>query len=49
VYYHDHEYAKRLIGNAFSIPVIDIFMASLKTKFDTRRYEGFNYDFVWKK
>jgi hypothetical protein len=49
VYYHQDEYSKRLIGNAFSIPVIDIFMASLKSKFDKRSYKGYNYDFAWQK
>ena len=40
-------YAKHLIGNALSIPVMVHLMAPLKELFDTRKYENFSYPFAW--
>jgi hypothetical protein len=47
-YFNSEQYAKRLIGNAWSLPVVSIFFASLQSKFDRRDYPGYSdYRFAW--
>jgi hypothetical protein len=36
-----------LIGNAFSVPVVAIFLRPLKDLFSTREYSGYTYEFPW--
>jgi hypothetical protein len=37
-----------LVGNAFSIPVMDIILRRLQGMFASKRYEGYTYAFEWK-
>lgn len=41
------QYAKRLVGNAFSIPTMELLLRPLQTKFDSRSYRGFDYKYKW--
>ena len=47
-YYNDDGYAKRLIGNAFSVATVDILLRSLQGKFPQRVYPNYTYPFFWK-
>ena len=40
-------YAKHLIGNAFSVPVVSIFLRPLKKIFGSTIYEGYDYQYEW--
>ena len=40
-------YAKHLLGNAFSIPVVEHLLRPLKQLYAEREYEAFMYDFPW--
>ena len=47
--FFDHEqYGKRLIGNAFSVPVVEILMRELQSKFSKREYNDYTYRYVWR-
>ncbi len=48
LFFNKEEYAKRLIGNAFSVPVIDILLRELQSKFERRVYMNYAYEFAWK-
>jgi hypothetical protein len=47
-FYNADQYAKRLVGNAFSIPAVDIILRPLQGMFASKRYEGYAYAFEWK-
>jgi hypothetical protein len=47
-FYNADEYAKRLVGNAYSIPSVDIILRRLQRMFASKRYEGYTYSFEWK-
>jgi hypothetical protein len=47
-FYTADQYAKRLVGNAYSIPVVDIILRKLQGMFASKRYEGYTYAFEWK-
>jgi hypothetical protein len=47
VFYDDEQYAERLIGNGFSIPLMDILLRPLKEKFGKKVYPDYVYDFKW--
>ena len=47
-FYNADQYAKRLVGNAYSIPVVDIILRRLQGMFASKRYEGYTYAFEWK-
>lgn len=47
VFYDNEQYAKRLIGNAFSVPTTDILLRELRSKFAHRTYQGYDYGFAW--
>jgi hypothetical protein len=47
-FYNADAYAKRLVGNAYSIPVVDIILRRLQGMFASKRYEGYTYAFEWK-
>jgi hypothetical protein len=46
-YFAEDGYAKHLIGNAFSVPVVAIFLRPLKDLFGVREYTGYTYEFPW--
>lgn len=47
-FFNQEQYGKRLIGNAFSVPVVEILLRELRTKFSTREYKEFTYTYVWR-
>jgi hypothetical protein len=47
-FYTADQYAKRLVGNAYSVPVLDIILRPLQKMFASKRYEGYTYAFEWK-
>ncbi len=46
-HYTEKEYAKRLIGNAFSIPTMEFLLQPLTPFFGKRRYSTVDYVFAW--
>ena len=46
-YYTAEQYAKRLLGNAFSVPVMEHLLKPLQPFFKTRTYPGYPYQFAW--
>jgi hypothetical protein len=46
-FYSKEEYAKRLIGNSFSIPTVEFLLAPIKSLFAERDYTGYSYQFIW--
>lgn len=48
VFYDQEQYAKRLIGNAFSVPVVEILLRELQKKFPTKGYDDYTYCYVWR-
>ena len=48
-HYTEGQYAKRLIGNALSIPVITELLKPLRMIFAECIYDGYNYEFEWMK
>lgn len=47
--FFDHEqYGKRLIGNAFSVPTVEILLRELQKKFPKREYNDYTYSYVWR-
>eukprot|EP00934_Nitzschia_sp_Nitz4_P000984 Nitzschia sp. Nitz4//scaffold236_size30323//9997//12576//NITZ4_007986-RA/size30323-snap-gene-0.34-mRNA-1//-1//CDS//3329543487//984//frame0 len=48
-YYNAEEYSKRLLGNSFSIPTVEMLLAPLAPLFASRRYSGYDYAFAWEK
>mmetsp|Transcript_40219 Transcript_40219/g.84473 ORF Transcript_40219/g.84473 Transcript_40219/m.84473 type:complete len:292 (-) Transcript_40219:62-937(-) len=48
LYYHDcDDYCKRLLGNSYSIPVVEHLLRPLKDLFLQREYDNADYKFVW--
>ena len=48
LYYYDCEgYCKRLLGNTYSIPVVEHLLRPCKDLFLEKEYENARYDFVW--
>jgi hypothetical protein len=47
VFFKQEEYGKRLIGNAFSIPVVEILLRELSTKFAQQNYTNYKYPYKW--
>jgi hypothetical protein len=43
-----NEYAKRLVGNAWSIPVVEALLSPLQLVCESKDYEGFNHKFYWR-
>jgi hypothetical protein len=41
------QYAKRLVANSSSIPVLDIVVSELQSKFAFEEYPSFAYEFRW--
>ncbi len=46
-HFNCEEYSKHLIGNAFSIPVVQHLLAPLKEVFDSCEYDDAKYPFAW--
>jgi hypothetical protein len=46
-FYNQEQYGKRLIGNAFSVPVLEILLRPLQTKFLLRQYQEYSYSYIW--
>jgi hypothetical protein len=46
-YYTKDGYAKRLIGNSFSIPAVEILLRPLQAFYSSQEYPKFNYEFAW--
>mmetsp|Transcript_2588 Transcript_2588/g.4979 ORF Transcript_2588/g.4979 Transcript_2588/m.4979 type:complete len:491 (-) Transcript_2588:471-1943(-) len=46
-YFNCDEYSKHLIGNAFSIPVVEHLLTPLKKVFESCEYDNANYHFAW--
>lgn len=47
-YLNAERYAKRLVGNSFSIPVVMKLLEPLGDLFPHKEYEGYSYVFPWK-
>lgn len=48
LYYFDCEgYCKRLLGNSYSIPVVEHLLRPIKDLFLQREYDDTVYSFVW--
>ena len=48
MYYTEEEYAKRLLGNSFSIPTVEWLLQPLSKIFDAENYgELSNYQYAW--
>ena len=49
-YFYDEEtYAKHLIGNTYSVPMIEHLLSPLKVISSDRFYDGYDYKFSWTK
>ena len=48
VHYTDEEYAKHLIGNSISVPVLEHLLKPLAQLFAQREYPRFQYEYKWK-
>jgi len=47
-YFDEQEYSKHLLGNGWSIPVIEHILQKLKDKsIKTEMYDGYDYNFPW--
>ena len=46
-FFTSDEYGKHLIGNAFSVPVLEALLRPLRRVFDSKDYAGFSYRYVW--
>jgi hypothetical protein len=46
-FFNAEDYSKRLLGNSFSIPVVEYLLTRLSEVFATREYEGFDYNYRW--
>ena len=46
-YFSSSEYAKHLIGNAFSIPVMEHLLKPLTQLFASKQHEGYSYPYPW--
>ena len=46
-FFHGEDYAKHLLGNSFSIPVVEHLLTNLQDLFATRDYDGYNYHYRW--
>lgn len=48
-YYKEEQFAKRLLGNSFSVPTVEKLLKPISKLFAVRDYgEMFNYQFAWK-
>ena len=47
-FFNAEQYGKRLLGNAFSVPVVEVLLRQLQTKFSKREYKDFTYNYVWR-
>lgn len=47
VFLTHEEYAKRLIGNVFSIPVVERLLEPLQSYFARESYDDYNYKYAW--
>jgi hypothetical protein len=47
IHYTEDEYAKRLIGNTFSIPVLEELLKPLQNVFTKANYDGYDYQYAW--
>ena len=45
--YNEEEYCKHLIGNGWSIPVVEHILSGLRNICEERLYDGCDYDFPW--
>lgn len=46
-YFNAEDYCKHLLGNSFSIPVVEYLLRNLRKVFASREYEGFDYKYRW--
>ena len=50
VHYTEDQYAKRLVGNAFSVPALEMLLKPLQKMFTSASYgPHFNYNYEWEK
>ena len=47
IFFDSEEYAKRLVGNAYSVPVMEHLLKPLQRMFRTRDYPAFQYEYPW--
>lgn len=47
LFFNKDGYAKHLIGNAFSVPVVTMLLQPLKQLYPTRKYHGYDYQYHW--
>ena len=47
-FFNHEEYGKHLIGNAFSVPVVEILVRELQTKFAKQEYSDYTYNYIWR-
>ena len=45
--FDSEEYAKHLLGNAWSIPVVERLLSPLKAICEAKQYDGYDYPFCW--
>lgn len=45
--FNKDEYAKHLIGNAFSIPTITMLLRPLQQMYSSCKYDGYDYEYYW--
>lgn len=46
-FFNAEDYSLHLLGNSFSIPVVEYLMTRLCEVFASREYEGYNYQYRW--
>jgi hypothetical protein len=46
-FFNAEDYSLHLLGNTFSIPVVEYLMTRLGEVFASREYEGYNYEYRW--
>ena len=47
IFFDSEQYSKHLLGNAFSIPVIEHLLEPLACLFEHQEYDGYNYRYKW--
>jgi len=46
-FFTSDEYGKHLVGNAFSVPVVEALLRPLQLVFARRNYVGYDYRYAW--
>lgn len=46
-FFNAEDYSKHLLGNSFSIPVVEYLLTRLREVFASREYDGYDYKYRW--